>query len=110
MGALLEEGREEASARKHWLSKTHPTQSAIWSKLECPTVDSLPGFSEGDPRSGTLDSLPELSDDSSSVAGSVSESASSSRECAVSEASNSDRKSANSDSTNVKRPSQSVGA
>merc|ERR1712157_650670 len=108
-GALLEEGREEARARKHWLSKTR-TQSAIWSKLECPTVDSLPGFSEGNPRSGTLESLPGLSDDNSSVADSVSESASSNRKGSISESANSGRKCANSGSTIVSRPSLSLGA
>merc|ERR1712157_38526 len=92
--AMLQEGREEALARKRRssrrLSQKGTTQSAIWSKLECTTIDSLPGYSEGNPKSGTLDSLPELSgnprsgtldslpglsDDDVSVTESISESA-----------------------------------
>jgi len=71
--AMLQEGREEARARKRQTSrlssKTSITQSAIWSKFDCETLDTLPG------KSGTLESLSELSDDYSSVADSVSESA-----------------------------------
>merc|ERR1712050_432521 len=69
--AMLQEGREEAHARKRWSSKAHrssknsSTQSAIWSKIECKTLDSLPGFSDGDFKNGTLESLPELPDDDS---------------------------------------------
>jgi len=78
--AMLQEGREEARARKHQSSrrssKTNMTKSASWSKLECETVDTLPGFSEGNLGSGTLESLPELSGDDSSVPDSISESAS----------------------------------
>merc|ERR1740123_1935892 len=79
--AMLQEGREEAQARKRRssrrLSQKGTTQSAMWSKLECATIDSLPGYSEGNPKSGTLDSLPGLSDDDVSVTESISESASS---------------------------------
>merc|ERR1711972_246451 len=32
-GAVLEEGRAEAQARKRWSSKTSSTQSAMWSKI-----------------------------------------------------------------------------
>merc|ERR1712050_527114 len=66
--AMLQEGREEAHARKRWSSKEHrssknsSTQSAIWSKIECKTLDSLPGISDDDFNSGTLESLPELPD------------------------------------------------
>merc|ERR1719330_262009 len=77
---MLQEGREEARARKRQMSrsssKTSTTQSAIWSKFDCETVDTLPGYSAEKFKTGTLESLSELSDDYSSVADSISESAS----------------------------------
>merc|ERR1712187_792151 len=63
--AMLQERRKEAQAKKRWSSKTSSTQSAIWSKIECKTLDSLPGFSDEDFNIGTLESLPELPDDDS---------------------------------------------
>jgi pyruvate dehydrogenase complex dehydrogenase (E1) component len=76
---MLQEGKEEARARKRRSSKErrsskkNTTQSAIWSQIECKTLDSLPEFSHGNLKSGTLDSLPEFPDDDSSVEDSVSE-------------------------------------
>merc|ERR1712217_790020 len=70
---MLQEGRKEAQAMKRLSSKerrsskTSSTQSAVWSKIECKTLDSLPGFSDDDFKNGTLESLPELPDDGSTL-------------------------------------------
>jgi len=73
----LSDGSQRRRQSSHRWSKNSTKPMAILSKLECDTVDTLPGF----PRTGTLESLPGLSDDDSSTADSVSESASSGRRC-----------------------------
>jgi len=70
--AMLREGREARA-------KAGAKPSAVLSTLDCETVDSLPGVFGGELRSGTLETLPGVSDDDSSAADSVSESPGSGR-------------------------------
>jgi pyruvate dehydrogenase complex dehydrogenase (E1) component len=67
-GAMLKEAEEEAAEVARRWSRVGKTQTDMWHRIECRTLDSLPSMSDGKlGQSRTLDSLPEMQDEDSGV-------------------------------------------